>query len=152
LSPKQKWVYPRLFRAARRLIEINAERYDPTLEEAAGHLYKAEIELKVDVQYTPTRESPPKASPKEQTMNEYIDQLFAECCAPRPRLKKKQLDVYTTGIKGTQTCTWLSIGKTSCCGRVSVFAHCKVHRAQLPRGALLPNACRKYGVGTQSET
>ena len=54
----QKWVYPRLFRAARRLIEINVERYDLTLEEAAAHLTKAEIERHADIWYTPT----PKAS------------------------------------------------------------------------------------------
>ena len=66
--------YPRLFRGARRLIEINIERYGLTLEEAAAHLTKAEIERHADIRYTPT----PKASPKEQTMDEYIDQLLAE--------------------------------------------------------------------------
>ena len=49
LTPMQKWVYPRLFRGARRLIEINMERYGHTLTEAAGHLTKVEIERRADI-------------------------------------------------------------------------------------------------------
>ena len=29
--------------------------------------------------------------------------------------------------------------------------HCKVHRAQIRRGSVLPHPCRRCGVGTQSE-
>ena len=50
LTHMQKWVYLRLFRAARRLIEINMERYGHTLTEAAGHLTKAEIKRHADIQ------------------------------------------------------------------------------------------------------
>ena len=54
-------------------------------------------------------------------------------------------------MKGTQSCTWLSIGTTTTCSRRCVYSCCKVHRAQLRRGAILPQACRRCGVGTQSE-
>ena len=49
LSPMQKCVYPRLFRATRRLTEIGMERYGHTLIEAASHLTKAEIERHADI-------------------------------------------------------------------------------------------------------
>ena len=80
LSSSQKWVYSKLFNASERLLESFMERYSLTLDEAAGHLNKAEIERMAGINYTPVDESPKPVYTvkKEQTMDEYIQQLLAD--------------------------------------------------------------------------
>ena len=54
-------------------------------------------------------------------------------------------------MKAQNTCAWITIGSLEPCSKPCVFEHCKVHRARLRRGAVLPKPCRECGVGTQSE-
>ena len=90
LSSTQKWVYSKLFNASERLLESFMERYNLTLDEAAGHLDKAEIERMAGISYAPA-EAPVQASKvvkKEQTMHEAKDKK------PRLQLTKEDLELF----------------------------------------------------------